>query len=175
MGSIAISSDSLPGFTSDYNVVVNLFSTNGGNHSESLAKWQTSTGQDKHSFLSTPSAPFVSEATNDYHLSSTSPTIDTGTSLKASSTDHDGNPHPYAKGYDIGAYEYQGRNNAVVVDAGSPGYNQTGACTTTTGGYSGTTLRLLHAAGDLGGGLDPGDQRHLLYLRWLDAAGDGGD
>ena len=51
---------------------------------------------------------FVNTSGNDYHLSSTSPAIGVGTSTDAPSTDIARNPRPSGKGYDIGAYEYQG-------------------------------------------------------------------
>ena len=54
-----------------------------------------------------PSQLFVNPSGNDYHLSSTSPAIDAGTSSHAPSTDIAGNPRPSGAGYDIGAYEYQ--------------------------------------------------------------------
>ena len=106
-GSITISSDSLPKFRSDYNVVVNRFSSNGGNTTQTLAQWQSSTGQDRHSFVSTPTALFVNAAGNDYHLPATSPAIDVGMATNAPVKDLDSHPRPSGKGYDIGVYEYQ--------------------------------------------------------------------
>jgi len=58
-GSIAIAADSLAGFVSDYNVVVNLMSNDGGNNAFlTLSQWRTQTGQDAHSVISTPGAVF---------------------------------------------------------------------------------------------------------------------
>ena len=57
----------------------------------------------------TSDAQFVNyqqDGSGDYHLKSTSPAIDAGTSVGAPSTDFDGNPRPQGKGYDIGPYEY---------------------------------------------------------------------
>lgn len=57
----------------------------------------------------TSDAQFVNyqqDGSGDYHLKSTSPAIDAGTSVGAPSTDYDGNPRPQGKGYDIGPYEY---------------------------------------------------------------------
>ena len=45
--------------------------------------------------------------TGDYHLKSTSPAIDKGTSSNAPATDLDGTARPQGAGYDIGAYEYK--------------------------------------------------------------------
>jgi hypothetical protein len=57
----------------------------------------------------TADAQFVNyqqDGGGDYHLNSTSPAIDAGTSVGAPSTDFDGNPRPQGKGFDIGPYEY---------------------------------------------------------------------
>lgn len=113
-GSIDVSQDSLPGLTSNYNAVMDRFTTNGGNSVLTLAQWRSATGQDANSIIATPSALFVSVAGNDYHLSATSPAIDRGTATLAPTTDRDGNPRPSGGGWDIGAYE---RQTAV----GSPG------------------------------------------------------
>ena len=74
-GSIEVPSGSLSGFTSNYNVIVNAFSANGGSSNETLSQWQSSTGQDLHSIIATPSQLFVSPATNNYQELSTSPSI----------------------------------------------------------------------------------------------------
>jgi hypothetical protein len=118
-GSIEITSDSLSGFRSDYNVVVNAFSKDGGNTLLTLSRWRTLTGQDRHSRIATPAQLFVNVSGNDYHLSPTSPAINAGTSQDAPPTDLDGNPRPYpGRGYDIGCYEYQGNpQRPEAVDA----------------------------------------------------------
>ena len=106
-GSIEVPGGSLSGFTSNYNVIVNAFSANGGSSIETLSQWQSSTGQDLHSIIATPSQLFVSPATNNYQELSTSPSIGAGTATDAPSTDILGNPRPSVNGYDIGAYEYE--------------------------------------------------------------------
>src|SRR6185436_10597644 len=50
-GAIDISADSLSGFTSNYNAVVNRFTTNGGSSNTTLVQWRTTTGQDANSFV----------------------------------------------------------------------------------------------------------------------------
>jgi hypothetical protein len=80
-GSIAISADSLPGFVSDTNVVMDRFSTDGGDTRVTLAAWRSATGQDLHSVVATPAMLFADFAGNDYHLSSTSPARDAGAIL----------------------------------------------------------------------------------------------
>jgi parallel beta-helix repeat protein len=107
-GSIDISSDSLPGFSSDYNVVMDRFTTDDSNSIQTLAQWQTATGQDAHSLVATPSQLFVNAAANDFHLSDTSPAIDAGTSQYAPAVDFEGTPRPSGNGFDIGADEHSG-------------------------------------------------------------------
>jgi len=45
---------------------------------------------------------------DDLHLRSGSPCIDSGTATGAPDTDIEGKPRPLGKGYDMGAYEFQG-------------------------------------------------------------------
>ena len=104
-GSITISPDSLAGFTSDYNVVMNRFTTNDGMSVISLAQWRSATGQDMHSIIAAPDQLFVNAGANDYHLSATSPALDAGTALRAPSRDLEGTARPSGGGIDIGAYE----------------------------------------------------------------------
>jgi hypothetical protein len=104
-GSINVDSSSEPGLNSDYNVVVDVFSYNDGNTFVDLAEWQ-SRGHDAYSFISNTSALFVDAAASDYHLSATSPAIDTGTSVTGVPVDLDGVPRPQNGIFDIGAYEF---------------------------------------------------------------------
>ena len=67
---------------------------------------------------------FVNYAAGDYHLQSTSPCIDAGTTPDAT-TDYDGNTIPYGSAPDIGAYEYTGSVNPPNVVAG---FSYTVAC-----------------------------------------------
>ena len=103
-GSIAISADSLSGFTSDYNEA-DRFSANGGGATLGLSAWQASTGRDGHSFASTPSALFANPSAGDYHLSATSPAINAGTMTSAPATDLEGRARPARTTIDVGAYE----------------------------------------------------------------------
>jgi methionine-rich copper-binding protein CopC len=75
---------------------------------ETLSQWQSSTGQDLHSIIATPSQLFVNPRANDYQELSTSPSIGAGTLTDAPSTDILGNPRPSSNGYDIGSYECEG-------------------------------------------------------------------
>lgn len=115
-GSIDISSDSLPGLASDYNVLMNRFTTNGGTTVLSLSQWQAATGQDTHSLVATPAQLFVNPSANDYHLLATSPALDAGTSQSAPTRDLEQNPRPSGANWDIGAYERQsGSTNRAPV------------------------------------------------------------
>jgi hypothetical protein len=103
---LRISSDSMAGLVSDYNVGGGVYQSEDTGATQTLAQWQTSTGQDQHSFTATAAQLFVNAAGNDYHLSSTSPAIDKGTATDAPATDLDGNPRPRGAGFDIGCYEF---------------------------------------------------------------------
>jgi hypothetical protein len=113
-GSIAVTLDSLPGFTSDYNVVMDRFTTDGGDSRLTLAQWQLLTGLDLHSKVATPDVLFADAGANDYHLSAGSPAIGAGTSQDAPAADLDGNPRPSPNGWDVGAYQYWGGSSSVV-------------------------------------------------------------
>ena len=95
------------GLTSDYNAVVSDFSQTLGTSNETLAQWQSSTGQDKHDIVTTTGSLFVSGS--NYALKSGSPAIDAGTASlggrSAPTIDFSGNSRPQGGGYDIGAYE----------------------------------------------------------------------
>jgi hypothetical protein len=118
-GSITIGSPTLLGFESDYNVVMDRFSTDDGDTRITLAQWQA-LGYDQHSIIATPSQLFVNASAADYHLTPGSPAIDKGTSLNDVTTDLEGNPRPSGTAHDIGAYEFQ----PALVLSGKPG-NQT--------------------------------------------------
>jgi hypothetical protein len=107
-GVIDISPDSLPGLASDYNAVMNRFTTDGGDSIMTLAQWRTRTGLDAHSFVATPAQLFVDSRHNDYRLSPTSPAIDHGATLADVTDDLLGVARPQGAYYDVGAYEFAG-------------------------------------------------------------------
>ncbi|MBN2002005.1 MAG: right-handed parallel beta-helix repeat-containing protein [Anaerolineae bacterium] len=104
-GSINVPAD-LSALVSDYNVVVDRFTTDDGDSIMTLAEWQTR-GFDAHSFLATPAALFVDAAAHDYRLRAGSPAVDVGSAEAGITADHAGDPRPYGAGYDIGAFELQ--------------------------------------------------------------------
>jgi hypothetical protein len=110
-GAISISSDSLSGFVSDANAVTARFTLNGGDSVLTLAAWRTATGQDQHSFASTPAALFADAAGGDYHLRADAPARDAATVPTNVTTDFDGKPRPVGSAADIGADEW---GDAVV-------------------------------------------------------------
>jgi hypothetical protein len=104
-GSLDISADSMAGLSSDYNVVMDRFTVDGGSV-RTLAQWRQSTGQDQHSLVATPAALFANAADNDYRLLAASPAREAGITRDDLREDRDGNPRPLGPSADIGAYEF---------------------------------------------------------------------
>jgi hypothetical protein len=104
-GSINIATDSLGGFRSDYNIVVDRFSPDDGDHVFRLAEWRSATGLDRHSLVSRPQDVFVNFVQRDYHLRAGSPAIDAGDLELSPRVDIDGRPRPRGAHPDAGAYE----------------------------------------------------------------------
>jgi len=104
-GSLLVASKAVSGFQSDYNVVVNHVSDDGGNTSISLARWQA-LGFDLHSHVATPTQLFVDPANNNYALKAGSPAIDAGVALPQVPSDILGVARPQGLAFDIGAYEF---------------------------------------------------------------------
>ena len=104
-GSINIAADSLSGFRSDYNIVVDRFSLDDGDHFIRLAEWRSATGLDRHSQVSRPQDVFVNLESSDYHLRDGSPAIDAADPALAPRMDIEGSPRPRGARPDAGAYE----------------------------------------------------------------------
>jgi len=101
--SICTYASNAAGFVSDYNVVTNKFSINGGSTIIPLTTWRTY-GYDTHSVLVTdPTTLFVNYG-SDFHLKAGSPAINAGTTVTEVTDDLDG--HARVVPYDIGCYEY---------------------------------------------------------------------
>lgn len=120
-GSVSVWSNSVPGFSSDYNVVVNRFSIDGGGSNMTLAAWQA-LGYDQHSIVSTAEQVFSNPAGDDYSLGIGSPAIDAGMSLSTDVPDDlTGSARPRGRGYDIGCFESTGTAGGPTADfSGSP-------------------------------------------------------
>jgi len=107
-GSISIRDESLTDFYSDYNIVLDRMSIDGGDSRIDLADWQA-LGYDTHSMLADSMQHiFVDWQNGDFHLLPTSQAVDSGTSVVSVfvTYDLDGVSRPFGNGYDIGAYEY---------------------------------------------------------------------
>jgi hypothetical protein len=107
-GSISIREESLPNFYSDYNIVLDRMSTDGGDSRLTLTEWQ-SMGYDNHSILAGSMESIFEDWENgDYHLLQNSPAVDSGTSDVSYIViyDLDGVSRPVGSKFDIGAYEY---------------------------------------------------------------------
>lgn len=119
---LAVSSDSMSGLDSDYNIIIHTTSASSAVEDYSgLSNWQSSTGQDAHSFSVSGSGTsdilnkiFVNPTTNintaDYSLKSTSAAVDAGATVANASKDINDYNRPLGSAYDIGAFEYGGSN-----------------------------------------------------------------
>jgi len=102
---------------SDYNIFYSSGSINyqnGGSSYNNLNSWQAA-GYDKHSKYLDPKFANLNPnlAAWDFHPTSNSPSIDTGTNVGLT-TDLDGKSVPHGNGYDIGAYEYVGSDISLT-------------------------------------------------------------
>ena len=72
-----------------------------------LAQWQAAWGLDLNSTLClSATSLFVDPANDDYHLLSTSPAVNAGTTLADVTDDIEGTSRPQGTYYDCGCYEY---------------------------------------------------------------------
>src|SRR5690606_33642135 len=93
-GSIDISADSLGGFRSDFNVVMDRFTTTGGDSVLDLPGWRSLTGQDANSIIAAPGELFADPDNGDYRLRPGSPAVDAGTPESAPAADFEGTARP---------------------------------------------------------------------------------
>ena len=104
-GAINIAADSFFGFQSDYNIVVDRFSSDDGDHFIRLTDWRSATGLDHHTRVSKPQDVFVNLESSDYHLRDGSQAIDAADPAPAPCMDIEGRPRPRGARPDAGAYE----------------------------------------------------------------------
>jgi parallel beta-helix repeat protein len=107
-GSISVSNESLTGFYSDYNILLDRMSVDGGDSRINLSEWRA-LGYDNHSMLANSMHHIFADWENgNYHLLPTSQAVDSGTSIVSVfvKNDLDGVSRPFGDEYDIGAYEY---------------------------------------------------------------------
>ncbi|MCF8083473.1 MAG: right-handed parallel beta-helix repeat-containing protein [Deltaproteobacteria bacterium] len=123
----------------------------GSEFSGGLAAWKSHISGDTGTTEGDPG--FVDQVGGDYHLSATSPCIDSGTSTGAPLTDYDGNTRPQGSGYDIGAYEYTTTANPI------PEIQANGSNTSITVS-TGDTLSVTIS-------LDPGSHRDEAADWWI--------
>jgi MYXO-CTERM domain-containing protein len=119
-GAIDISKDSLSGFTSDYNLVVDRFTTTGDDITLTFAQWQSETGHDANSRVASPADIFAD--LKDYRtLKPDGPAIDAGDAASAPDVDVFGTRRPSGAGVDIGAIEHcAGAECAATADPADP-------------------------------------------------------
>ena len=105
-GSLMYITTWMPTFQSNYNVVVNRFGCNDNRYKYTLAEWRAAWGKDMNSTLCLDAtALFVDDVNHNFHLKSTSPAINAGTTLADVTNDMDGEVRPQGGGYDAGCYE----------------------------------------------------------------------
>jgi hypothetical protein len=149
-GAIDISADSLPAFSSDYNVVTPRFTASGGGSTLSLAQWQAATGQDSHSQAADVDDLFLNPTAGNYHLQPDAVAGDAGLPTGAPPIDLVGHPRPYGPGVDIGAlerilpgdYNADGTVNAADYPVWRNSLNQIGFALPADGNGDGTITRL---------------------------------
>ena len=93
------------GFQSDYNIVMDRFSTDDGGSVITLAEWQA-LGLDLNSQISDPAALFLNPGGDDYHLLTSGPAYEFAPALGDVLDDIDGQSRPFGPLADAGADEW---------------------------------------------------------------------
>jgi hypothetical protein len=105
-GAIDVSRDSLPGLTSDHNLLIGRFTLDDATTVIDLARWRAETGQDQHSAVATAAQLFVDPSRDRLEPRPDSPAIDAGRRDGAPTRDLLRRARPYGVGIDIGAHEW---------------------------------------------------------------------
>ena len=119
-GSITCDASALGGFVSDYNLVVNSFSTDGGT-AQTFTAWQ-GLGYDAHSQIAQSMATLFMDPLGDFRaLNASSQQIDAGTSAVLPTVFEDllMVARPQGAAYDIGCYEFE--PSTGMADMSRPG------------------------------------------------------
>ena len=105
-GSIMGITSWMPTLQSDYNVVVDRFAVDDNKTRYTLAQWRATWSKDLNSTLCLDvNALFVDPANKNFHLKSTSPAVNAGTTLAGVTDDLEGTSRPQGTAYDCGCYE----------------------------------------------------------------------
>lgn len=105
-GAVDIDADCLPGFTSDSNLMIGRFTTDGGNSVLDLAAWQLSTGQDLLTLTMPDESLFADTQVDDFHIAAGSAADGLGTSDPGNpAVDFDAVARPAGDGLAAGCYE----------------------------------------------------------------------
>lgn len=104
-GAIDICPGCLTGLDSDYNIMIERFTTDDASSVLDLAGWQAQTGQDLNSDSELPTNLFTNIALDDYTLADGSLAVDFGEMLPNVINDLIGTARPMGSSHDAGAYE----------------------------------------------------------------------
>jgi len=140
-GMICPATRSFTDIQSDYNCVGNWFGVDDNATTLTLAQWRSTYGLDTHSIQAADTALWVSPSTKDFHLKSTSPARDHGTTLTDVPDDFAGMSRPQNGVYDIGCYEYvvEGIHPVSVLTTSLPNCDQGLSYITTLAAGGGVT------------------------------------
>ncbi len=108
-GSIDLEPDAVPGFNSNYNILVDRLSKMGDGSNVNLTTWQ-GYGYDANSMLAAPMSEIFVSPGSDYHLLDDAQAVDSGNAAGAAGVDEDieSISRPQGSEHDIGAYEATG-------------------------------------------------------------------
>lgn len=149
-GSIKVDASSISGFTSDYNILEDRLSIDGGSSVITLQQWQAH-GFDVHSQVCSGwNDLFTNWQQHDYHITYSSQATDTGTDEVQSIVlfDLDGITRPQGTAWDIGSYEYSSTGtNPALHTIQEPGHVSSPGMITFTELPSGSSVTVFDISG----------------------------